>query len=131
MVGCGIRRTCVRLCGYYHSNPVCSLDEADYVLIIEVDPTLREAQITLGGHIRNPEVNPGDLFLMKTLFLTVIYYKFQTYIAFGTAASDFSLTDMDMSVCMVDMGRVTLGHYYVKQEILPPYPHAGVSFPPL
>jgi len=43
------------------------------------------------------------------------------------ANSDFSLTDMDMSVCMVDQGRVSLMHYYVKQEILPPYPHAGVS----
>ena len=50
----------------------------------------------------------------------------KTYIGFGIANSDFSLTDMDMSVCMVDMGRVSLGHYYVKQEILPPYPHAGV-----
>lgn len=67
------------------------------------------------------------------------------------AYSDFSLTDMDMSVCMLDRGRVTLGHYvmffffffadyyrcflfyllsllqYVKQEIFPPFPHAGVS----
>ena len=44
------------------------------------------------------------------------------------AYSDFSLTDMDMNVCMLDRGRVTLGHYYVKQEIFPPFPHAGVSF---
>lgn len=67
------------------------------------------------------------------------------------AYSDFSLMDMDMSVCMLDRGRVTLGHYvmfflfffadyyrcflfyllsllqYVKQEIFPPFPHAGVS----
>ena len=43
------------------------------------------------------------------------------------ANSDFSLTDMDMSVCMVDQGRVSLMHYYVKQETLPPYTHAGVS----
>ena len=43
------------------------------------------------------------------------------------ANSDFSLTDMDMSVCMIDQGRVSLMHYYVKQEILPPYPHSGVS----
>ena len=29
------------------------------------------------------------------------------------AYSDFSLTDMDMSVCMLDRGRVTLGHYVI------------------
>ncbi|XP_046464529.1 uncharacterized protein LOC124210482 [Daphnia pulex] len=109
LVGCGIRRTCVRLCGYYQSSPICSLDEAEYVLIIEIDPSLREAQITIGGFIRDP----------------------QTYVAFGMAYSDFSLTDMDMSVCMLDRGRVTLGHYYVKQEIFPPFPHAGIIVPDL
>jgi hypothetical protein len=56
-VGCGIRRTCVRLCGYYQSSPICSLDEAEYVLIIEIDPSLREAQITIGGFIRDPQVS--------------------------------------------------------------------------
>ena len=56
LVGCGIRRTCVRLCGYYQSSPICSLDEAEYVLIIEIDPSLREAQITIGGFIRDPQV---------------------------------------------------------------------------
>lgn len=43
------------------------------------------------------------------------------------AHSDVSLTDMDMSVCMLDRDRVILGHYYVKQDIYPPFPHAGVS----
>jgi hypothetical protein len=57
LVGCGIRRTCVRLCGYYQSSPICSLDEAEYVLIIEIDPSLREAQITIGGFIRDPQVS--------------------------------------------------------------------------
>ncbi|XP_057374852.1 uncharacterized protein LOC130695774 [Daphnia carinata] len=109
LVGCGIRRTCVRLCGYYQSSPICSLDEAEYVLIIEIDPSQRETQITIGGYIRDP----------------------QTYVAFGMAYSDFSLTDMDMSVCMLDRGRVTLGHYYVKQEIYPPFPHAGIIVPDL
>ncbi len=56
LVGCGVRRTCVRLCGNFHGNPVCSLDEAEYVLIIDVDSAGREAMFTLGGRIRNPEV---------------------------------------------------------------------------
>lgn len=60
LVGCGIRRTCVRLCGYYQGNPICTLDEAEYVLIIEIDPSFREAQITLGGYIRTPQVNASD-----------------------------------------------------------------------
>jgi hypothetical protein len=33
------------------------------------------------------------------------------------AYSDFSLTDMDMSVCMLDRGRVTLGHYVIIMTI--------------
>ena len=76
-MGCGIRRTCVRLCGHYHSSPICSLDEAEYVLIIEIDPTIREVQITIGGHIRNPQV-------VSTTAPRVTKQNIKTFVCFCT-----------------------------------------------
>lgn len=77
LVGCGVRRTCVRLCGNFHGNPVCSLDEAEYVLIIDVDSAGREAMFTLGGRIRNPEVSSSICkcpLLFKALSHHIIFF---------------------------------------------------------
>lgn len=58
LIGCGIRRTCVRLCGYQFG---CSLDEAEYVLIIEIDETNREATFTIGGNVNRQNVSISHL----------------------------------------------------------------------